>query len=184
MALHEEQKKALLALARSSIKAHLERASAAPCDEPVPKDAIFHEFRAVFVTLHIAGRLRGCIGNLEASETLWQNVWRMADRAAFSDPRFRPLSVSEYENIDLEISVLTPFQKTTIEEIIVGEHGVLIEQSGRSAVFLPQVAPEQGWDRQTLLTELCLKAGLSPFAWQSGEGLSSFSAEVFGELKK
>jgi uncharacterized protein (TIGR00296 family) len=92
--------------------------------------------------------------------------------------------VSEYENIDIEISVLTPFQKTAIEDIIIGKHGVLIEQAGRGAVFLPQVAPEQGWDREKLLTELCRKAGLPANAWRSGEGLSSFSAEVFGEVQK
>ncbi|MDR2734611.1 MAG: AmmeMemoRadiSam system protein A [Spirochaetota bacterium] len=177
----EEQRKALLARAREAIANRLEKNRIFPENTGTPGDPELLKVRAVFVTLRIGGRLRGCIGSLEARESLWQNVWRMAQQAAFSDPRFPQLSSAELPDVVLEISVLSPFQDATISGIVPGTHGVLIEKAGRSAVFLPQVAPEQGWDRETLLSELCRKAGLPRDAWKADAKLSSFTAEVFGE---
>ena len=189
----EEQRKELLALARRSIAARLKGADASgagrrgivvPCDEAAPEDPIYTELRAVFVTLHLAGRLRGCIGSLVASETLWQSVWSMAQSAAFHDPRFPPLAEAEFDRLDIEISVLSPFRESTIEDIIVGTHGVLLEKEGYSAVFLPEVATEQGWNKETLLSELCRKAGLSASSWKSGAQFSTFTSEKFGEGRR
>jgi len=180
MAYAKEQQKVLLARARGAILCRLQKGTP-PENSGIPADSELLKTRAVFVTLHLGGRLRGCIGSLEARESLWQNVWRMAQQAAFSDPRFPPLSADEFDKTDIEISVLSPFRETSIDEIVTGTHGVLLEKSGRSAVFLPQVAPEQGWDRDTMLTELCRKAGLPGGAWKSGAKLFSFTADVFGE---
>jgi AmmeMemoRadiSam system protein A len=182
----EQQRKELLALARRSIASGLQggRRASPPSDEAVPADTIYTELRAVFVTLHLSGALRGCIGNLDARETLWHNVWYMARQAAFHDPRFLPLGEAEFEKIDIEISILSPFREATIEEIVAGTHGVLLEKAGRSAVFLPQVAAEQGWDKEAMLNALCRKAGLSVSAWRSGAAVSIFTAEKFGEERR
>ena len=80
----------------------------------------------------------------------------------------------------LEVSALTPLAPVDGPgDVVVGRHGVLLARDGRRAVFLPQVAREQGWDRDALLTHLCLKAGLPPDAWRAGAALSVFEAEVF-----
>ena len=100
--------------------------------------------------------------------------------AAVRDPRFPPLRPTELPDLELEISVLTPLAPVAGPDAIVpGHHGVLLESGGRSAVFLPQVAPEQGWDRETLLDHLALKAGLPADAWRHGASLQVFAAEVF-----
>lgn len=174
------QKKALLSLARSAITVQLglgERVE-------LPPDPLFAEKRGVFVTLHLAARLRGCIGYIEALEPLGEAVRRMACQAAFHDPRFPALTAAELNIIDIEISVLSPLAPVLPEEIRLGQDGVVLESQGRRAVFLPQVASEQGWDRETLLDQLCLKAGLAPALWREKQTtLAAFTAEVFGERK-
>jgi AmmeMemoRadiSam system protein A len=138
--------------------------------------------RGAFVTLHKQGMLRGCIGRMKADIPLIEVVRDMAIAAAFEDPRFPPLDIREFDSIDIEISVLSPFEPCKPEEVIPGEHGVYIIKGYRSGVFLPQVAPEQGWDRQQLLENLCRKAGLEQGAYLSAESkLFSFAACVFGE---
>ena len=180
-AVSAAEKETLLRLARSAIQARLKR-------EPAPKPALeeltprLREDGACFVSLHIGGELRGCIGYLEATEPLWQNVARNARSAAFNDPRFFPLSAAEFEAVEIEISVLTPFRPIPgPEAFIVGRHGIFLEKGGKHAVFLPQVAPEQGWDRETTLTHLALKAGLPADGWRRGATFSVFEAVVFGE---
>ncbi len=136
-----------------------------------------------FVSLHESGELRGCIGSLEAFEPLGENLRRNAENAAFSDPRFPPLERDELNFVTLEVSVLTPPENIAApEEFIPGRDGIIISCRGRRAVFLPQVAPEQGWSREETLCHLALKAGLPPEAWrESGTMFQIFQAEVFGE---
>lgn len=137
-----------------------------------------------FVTLHAAdGALRGCIGNINAFEPLSRNIARNAQNSAFSDPRFPPLDSDELDEVTIEISILTPIREVpSYEEFIVGKHGIVISCYGRSAVFLPQVAPEQGWDRETTLRHLCMKAGLPENAWTTPAArFSVFEAIVFSE---
>jgi len=135
-----------------------------------------------FVTLHKNGRLRGCIGRMQTDAPLHQTIARMAVAAALEDHRFPPVWPEELEQLEVEISVLSPMQKTKIEQIIPGTHGVWLDYHGRSAVFLPQVAPEQGWDRDQLLDQLCLKAGLAAGTHKAADSiLYSFTAIVFGE---
>ncbi|MEA5113592.1 MAG: AmmeMemoRadiSam system protein A [Geobacteraceae bacterium] len=138
--------------------------------------------RGCFVTLHLHGRLRGCIGTFSAEKPLHAAVREMAAAAATQDPRFYPVRADEIEQIKLEISVLSPLKKiASIEEIQVGVHGLYIEKNLFHGVLLPQVAVEQGWDRTTFLNQTCLKAGLDKDAWQSEADIYIFSAQVFRE---
>ncbi len=105
----------------------------------------------------------------------------MAIAAALHDTRFMPVTADELPYIDLEISVLTPFQEiSSPEEITVGIHGLLISKGNRSGLLLPQVASERGWDRITFLEETCRKAGLPKDAWKEEDTrIYVFSADVF-----
>jgi AmmeMemoRadiSam system protein A len=116
-----------------------------------------------------------------SDDPLPELVSRVAFEAAFRDPRFPPLSAAELSGLQVEVSVLSPPRRIPSPElIIVGRHGVLLRKSGRSAVFLPSVAAEQGWDRVELLDNLCAKAGLAGRCWADGAELEVFEAEVFG----
>ncbi len=136
-----------------------------------------------FVTLKLDGDLRGCIGSIEAVEPLGESLRHNAISAAFGDPRFPPLGAEEFDRVSIEISVLTPLRPiASLEEFVVGRDGILFQLGNRGAVFLPQVAPEQGWDRDTTLTFLSRKAGCVPDAWRApGARFFTFQAEVFGE---
>ena len=139
------------------------------------------ENRGAFVTLKKHGRLRGCIGHIKGVKPLFQLVGEMAVAAAFHDPRFRPITEGELSELEIEISVLTPMRPIEdVEKIEVGKHGILIERGFQSGLLLPQVAVENGWDRETFLEHTCLKAGLPRDAWKDGKTrIRIFSAEVF-----
>ncbi|MCP4572967.1 MAG: AmmeMemoRadiSam system protein A [bacterium] len=133
-----------------------------------------------FVTLTSAGQLRGCIGVIEGRRPLAATVVENGRAAALTDPRFPPVEESELSGLELEVSALSPLAAVVgPEEIEVGRHGVLLSAGGRRSVFLPQVAPEQGWDRDTMLTHLALKAGLGPDDWRRDAHFQVFTAEVF-----
>lgn len=180
----------LLETARHAVERELaaREGCRAPGGDPGPTDALL-EARGVFVTLRTVDparpaeppALRGCIGTLAADAPLHRAVARYARHAAFDDPRFPPLRASEWPRVRLSVSVLTVSRPiASADEIVPGRHGVILERDGRSAVFLPQVAVEQGWDRATLLEHLARKAGLARDAWR-GARLSVFEAESFGE---
>jgi AmmeMemoRadiSam system protein A len=123
------------------------------------------------------------MGVIEAVEPAVDAVMSSAVSAAH-DPRFPRLTAPELEQVDLEVSVLSPPAPVPGPEAIrVGTHGVILHKSGRSAVFLPQVAPEQGWDRDTMLDHLARKAGLPSGAWRSGATFEVFTAQVFREAE-
>lgn len=151
-----------------------------PALPPFPRLA---ETGSCFVTLKEAGELRGCIGNIEAFEPLGENLLRNAINASQSDPRFPPLEAEELPFILIELSILTPASPiASAEEFRIGQDGIILRLGGRGAVFLPQVAPEQHWDRETTLRYLSRKAGLPEDAWRRPEArLFTFQAEVFGE---
>ncbi len=169
----------LLRTARESIRSRLEK-RAPRYEQPAP-DLL--EPYGAFVTLHTNGRLRGCIGTFEADDALFETVKELGVSSGFRDPRFPPLAISEIEDLDIEISVLTPLEKvSSIEEIEVGTHGLYAKQGLRTGVLLPQVPVEQGWDREEFLAHTCRKAGLSPDEWRNGGvDFFSFTAEIFGE---
>ena len=133
-----------------------------------------------FVTLTEHGMLRGCIGMVLSDQPVADVVREMAESAALHDPRFTRVMPEELSAIELEVSVLTePAPIAGPGEIVAGRDGVILRKRGRSAVFLPQVATEQGWDVPTMLTHLSLKAGLDPDAWRSGASFSTFRAQIF-----
>jgi len=179
--LTEAEKNELLRIARTTIEKKL---NGVPIPKGTPLTSVLGEKRGAFVTLREKGELRGCIGYIQALKPLYEAVSDMALAAAFDDPRFTPLTKAEWPKVELEISVLSPLRKVaSYEEVIAGKHGVVIEMMGRSGVFLPQVATEEGWDRDTFLEYLCLdKAGLPRDAYKSKQAsLYVFTAEVFSE---
>ncbi len=177
--LTDADRRALLEFARATIRQYADSGTTPLFRSPSP---VLWRMQGAFVTLKKRGQLRGCIGHMAEDMPLGQVVGAMAMQAAFNDRRFDPVTAREVDDLDIEISVLTPFQAVSgPEAVVVGRDGVVLRKSGRSAVFLPQVATEQGWDRDTLLGQLSLKAGLPPDAWRSGAQLSVFQAEVFGE---
>jgi AmmeMemoRadiSam system protein A len=127
--------------------------------------------------------LRGCIGRMSAEEALLRTVRAMALSAAFEDPRFPPLGRSEYAGISIEVTVLGPMQQIgSVSLIELGRHGVYMSRGWHSAVFLPQVATEQGWSREELLVNLCYKAGLSADAWKASDAkFQVFEGRIFEE---
>jgi len=174
------EKRALLALARGTFTQFLE-SQTLPLPRDVPAD-LHGRRQGAFVTLKTRGQLRGCIGRILHDGPLPQLVSMVAFEAAFRDPRFPPLGRRELDGVEVEISLLTtPRQVDAPRDIVVGRDGVVLRKSGRSAVFLPQVATEQGWTREQMLDQLCLKAGLSERCWTDRAELATFQAEVFGE---
>lgn len=124
---------------------------------------------ATFVTLHQAGDLRGCIGSLEPVAELYRSVHDNTINAALRDFRFQPVSCNEVESIHIAVSILSPFEAIAgPDEFVPGKHGIVMEKGMHRAVFLPEVATEQGWTREDTLTHLSSKAGLRPDAWQEG----------------
>ena len=179
MGLTDDEKQALLRIARASILAEL-----AGKKPPAAKgQGALEEKRGAFVCLKRRGRLRGCIGFIEARKPLARTVEEMAVAAALQDPRFPPLREDELKEISLEISVLTPLRRTAdVGQIEVGTHGLYVRKGSRAGLLLPQVATEYGWDRDTFLKETCRKAGLAPDAWRDPETeIYLFSADVFGD---
>jgi len=170
---------AALQLARRAIDLFLRRNELLPLS--VPDEALAHP-RGVFVTLHCRGRLRGCIGQVEAVEPLSTAVVRCAVAAAREDPRFEPVALQELAEIEIELSVLSVLEPIQPEMIEVGRHGLLVTRGACRGLLLPQVAGERGWSRVRLLEETCAKAGLDPHAWRDpGTILHAFTAEVFSE---
>ncbi|MCP3871677.1 MAG: AmmeMemoRadiSam system protein A [Desulfobacteraceae bacterium] len=149
---------------------------------------ILEENRGTFVTLHKKGDLRGCIGNIEPTKTVWEGVEDNAKHAAFHDSRFRPMSHDELKDTLIEVSILTPPQsldhidgEDLIAKLKPGIDGVIISKSYHSATFLPQVW-EQLKDPHTFLTHLCTKAGLLPDEWKSGNlSVSTYQVQLFEE---
>jgi hypothetical protein len=177
--LTPDERQCLLRLARRSIDAVLQGVPLPSLPDPTPALA---ECGGVFVSLHVHGRLRGCVGTLNTDRPLHERVAQMALEAAFDDPRFLPLTPEELPEIEIEISRLLPPQPTRPEEVVPGRDGVCVARGEQRAVFLPQVAERYGWTREQLLSELCHKAHLPPDAWQHPEcELLRFEAEVFGE---
>jgi len=182
-ALTPEDKKQLLSLVRQTIQYGLDHQkmpelsdlnfTASECMKPP---------RAAFVTLKKNGQLRGCIGDIFPQRPLYRSVMWNAIYAAFGDRRFQPLQKDEYDQIKIEVSALTvPSPVASPHEIRIGVDGMVMNKDGRSAVFLPQVAPEQGWDLETTLQHLSTKAGLPAEAWKEGASFQVFQADVFGE---
>lgn len=181
----DKNRKELLEYAREIIKSKLE--NRAPSYE-LSRDDLYRQDRGCFVTLHKNGNLRGCIGIIEPVCPLSEAVKMNALNAAFDDPRFFPLQSEEFDEIDLEISVLTvpcvleySGSEDLLKKLIPGKHGVIISKGFRKATFLPQVW-DQLPDPVQFLKHLCSKAGLPVFSWKESDfQVQIYEAEVFSE---
>jgi AmmeMemoRadiSam system protein A len=180
MALTDEERHRLITLARMSIESAL-NLSAPPSTDDLPAPLL--EPRGVFVTLKSHGELRGCIGYVEPRVPLAFATIEVAQKAAFEDPRFPPLTRDEWPSVQVEVSILSSLDRVmSIEEIEVGKHGLVIDAGFTRGLLLPQVATEQGWDREQFLRHTALKAGLPPDSWKkSGIRLYTFTTETISE---
>ena len=178
-ALSSELQQKLLRMARETIVSYV-RTRQAPQYEVTEPELL--EKAGAFVTIKRRGQLRGCIGYVEGVKSIWETIVDMAIAASSEDPRFHPMTVDELSDFDVEISVMTPLRKGRPDEVQVGVHGILMRRGYRSGLLLPQVATENGWDRETFLAHTCLKAGLPTTAWRDPDtAIYLFSAQVFGE---
>lgn len=183
MYLTPDEKKTLLRLAREALTAFVrEQREMSAVPQGIALTDRLKEPAGAFVTLQEQGELRGCIGFIDPIRPLYRSVMENAVSACARDYRFPPVSDSELDRIQIEISVLTPKKEIKApEEFLPGKQGIILKKGGRRAVFLPQVAAEQGWDREKTLQHLCLKAGLGRDDWKEGARFWVFAAEVFGE---
>ena len=182
LGLNQDEKKTLLHIAKTTIECQTKNQKA---PEFHVDSTILKEKRGAFVTLRKRGGLRGCIGNIRGNSPLHVTIGKMAFAAAFEDPRFPPVTKGELDDLDIEISVLTPLKIIEdVSEIDVGKHGLYIEKEYRSGLLLPQVATEHKWDRKTFLEQTCYKAGLHKDAWKEKDTrIYIFSADIFSEEK-
>jgi AmmeMemoRadiSam system protein A len=173
-----EEKEVIRELAYRAIRSHC-------LGEPMPEIGAgskkLDEPRGAFVCIHKGKDLRGCIGQIEPRGPLSQTIKSMAVEAAFRDPRFCAVAPDELDKIDIEISVLTPFQRISDPSAIeIGTHGLYIRKGFQSGLLLPQVAVEHGWSRVQFLEWTCAKAGLPKNAWKGQDSeIYIFSADIF-----
>lgn len=177
--LSEAERRSLLEFARLAISESIlfQRLPAA-----IPAGGVFSLKRGVFVTIHSRGRLRGCIGVVEAYEPLGAAIARCAAGAALHDPRFSPVQADEISQLHIEISLLTSPEPIDADGIEIGKHGLIVSQGGKRGLLLPQVATEHQLTRERFLEETCRKAGLSVNAWKEPETkIEGFICEAFAE---
>lgn len=177
--LSDTDRRALLELARKAVReAVLHRKVL----DVIPREGIFSERRGVFVTLHVRGRLQGCIGVTEPSESLGEAVVRCAVSAALEDPRFAPMKEPQLEEMSIEISLLSPLQPILPEAIEIGRHGIMVVNHANRGLLLPKVATEHRLTREQFLEETCRKAGLPRQAWKDAEtSIFGFICEVLSD---
>lgn len=175
--LSEADQRVLLDLARKAIhEAVLHR----KLPDAIPREGVLSERRGIFVTLHVRGRLQGCIGVMEPTESLGEAVVRCAVSAALEDPRFAPMKEPQLEEMSIEISLLSSLEPILPDAIEIGHHGVLVVNHAQRGLLLPKVATEHGLTREQFLEETCRKAGLPRGAWKDPETrIFRFTCEVF-----
>lgn len=177
--LNEAEQKTLLNIAKQAVETYTRTNKIIEVKET---NVNLNKHQGAFVTLKKDNDLRGCIGIFESKEPLYQNVIDMAIAAANNDPRFSPVSKDELNDLEYEISVLSPLRKiNSWKEIEIGRHGVEIKHGMRRGIFLPQVASENNWDLNTFMSVLCTqKAGLPADCWKNPETeIYVFTAQVF-----
>lgn len=176
--LSDEEGQLLLRVARRSLEE-------AVCGRTLPAlggvSGVLFEKAAAFVTLRQRGALRGCIGQVEARESVVVTVAECSASAALHDPRFPPVDPSELPSITIEINILSPPFDIRPEEIEVGRHGLLISSLFTRGLLLPEVAAEWNWNAERFLEETCRKAGLPPGAWRGAARLQAFTTQAFAE---
>jgi AmmeMemoRadiSam system protein A len=172
-----EERALLLRIAHESILSALERREISL----TPPSQHLGEPRGAFTTIYFQKVLRGCVGYVIPVASVYRTVAETARTAAFEDTRFSPITIEEAPGVDVSLSILSPLRVITPEEVEIGVHGLVVSQSGRRGLLLPQVPVEHRWDRVTFIEQTCRKAGLPGDAWQKGARLEAFTAEVFGD---
>ena len=177
--LSADDQNVLLQIARRTVEQYVREGTVPEIEVNSPA---LKQIGASFVTLKKDGRLRGCIGHIIARVSLHRCVQEMAVAACSQDRRFLPVRPRELNHLEYEISVLSPLEEVNdISEIEVGRDGLYLRKGGFSGLLLPQVATEQGWNRDEFLMHTCRKAGLPPDAWRSGAELYRFQAQIFSD---
>ena len=171
----------LLHMARESIKHYLKNKTIPSFQSKLD---ILQEKRGVFVTITINGALRGCIGMHEADRPLLEVVPDRAIAAAFEDPRFMPLRLEELDKIKIKVSVYLSnvYAAASLDDFIMGKHGIILMKGSRGATYLPEVPLEAGWKtKEEEMASLCQKAGLKSDAWREGAQIFLYETQVFDE---
>jgi AmmeMemoRadiSam system protein A len=177
--LNDQEKKELKELARLALYEavlHNKRIQI-DADKLSPK---LSKHLGAFVTLKEHGALRGCIGRFEPDAPLYEVIIEMVISASRYDNRFSPVTPDELADIEIEISVLTPrYKANSIDDIVVGKHGIYVSYGGRNGTYLPQVATDMGWDKEQFFYSCCVeKAGIPPEHCKDAE-LYLYEAIVF-----
>jgi AmmeMemoRadiSam system protein A len=179
--LADREKQLLLEVARRALTRAVERRE--DLENP-SDDSHLLESGGAFVTLHLRGRLRGCIGQIGSSEALIRVVAHCTKAAALEDPRFEPVHRNELTEIEIELSILSHPEEIAPDRIEAGKHGLIVSRSWQRGVLLPQVATQYGWTAARFLEETCAKAGFERSAWKdSGTLIHAFTAEIFSETE-
>lgn len=175
------EKKKLLQIARETINSYIINRKKPDFDEKSLSAGLLQPCGA-FVTLKENGELRGCIGNFSANEPLYQIVRDMAIASSTNNYRFTPVVEDEIDKLEIEISVLTPMRKIkSIDEIVLGKHGIYIKKGVHSGTFLPQVGNETGWSKEDFLGHCARdKAGIDWDGWKDAD-IFIYEAVVFSE---
>jgi len=177
--LTDEEKTTLFAIAKDTLTWCVNKRK-----EPFPIESYtitpkLKAHTATFVTLKIRGDLRGCIGSLAPVEPLYLSVHHNAVNAARHDPRFSPVQSTELPDITVDVSILSPIRDIpNLDAFKLGQHGIILGKGMARAVFLPEVATEQGWTKEATLAYLSQKAGLSADAWREGAQFQVFESVV------
>ena len=153
-------------------------------DVPQPEltDPYFNEKAGVFVTLKKNEVLRGCIGIIQPTDILARNIITSTRNSALNDHRFLPVRLDEVDELEIEISILSPPKESKLEDIEIGKHGLIVEGGSLSAIYLPQVATEVGWTFDQWLDSLCDKANLPTSYWKEKEAkFYTFTAQIINE---
>ena len=176
--INETDEKPLLTIARHALEARVvgSRPPHVVCTGPLALRC------GAFVSIHNGDELRGCLGRVSTDSPLGATLVYLGGAVADSDPRFPPVLPEELPLLLMEISLLTAERPiSSIDEITIGRHGLIVEQGRSRGLLLPQVATEFGWDRDTFLDHACLKARLPRDAWRSGARILIFEARIFAE---
>jgi AmmeMemoRadiSam system protein A len=180
--MNDVQKQTLLKVARDTVEAVI---TGGKMPQPQSDDVELNAPCGCFVTLKNTEKLRGCIGQFTSEKPLIELVFEMAKSSSTGDPRFfgDPITADELEQLDIEISVLSPLQRTDEPlSLRLGIDGIYIKKGFASGCFLPQVATETDWSKEQFLSYCCAhKAGLAPDAWKDPDTeVYLFTADVFG----
>lgn len=179
--LSKAEKKEILGLARRAMESYVENGVII---KYTTVNENFKQRAGAFVTLHKDGKLRGCIGMIEADKPLFETIIEMAIEASTADPRFDRVEKNEIQDIEVEVSVLFPKKRIkSLDEFELGRHGVIVKRGYASGVFLPQVAIETGWTKEEFMENLCEgKACLPPDSYKDKDTeVYIFEAQVFNE---